>query len=434
MKKFMIFAVLMCCVASLAAQQTYSDPEVLKIQLLNRYNNSYTVKLDSATDGYSRYLFEYDARFRCTLQSVYTLGVIDTMGWIVRFAREYTYDDLDRVTSIRSYDDGAVKKTEYFYNEQSLFSEAIQSYFNGTNWHFQHKYNYEYDGEGNLTIFIQYKYDDDHWAEDEKKVWEYEDGLPQSMLRYLGSYAFEKTLYSYNAQGFCSEKALCYRNTEPGWIDMWGSPYYKECYEYDDAGNLLTKTNLQARTNSTEWNYLRKTELVYDENNNCTYIGVYTRYDYDMEQWTQVSNTFDFTYDRTISIDNISGFSLFWEHWLDDFDLSVPVFNEMKHYTFENLGQITEWDFYYSNFNGLDETTEDIFAVYPNPTNGVLVVETQNFASLPNQTYCISNVMGQTLMSGIIPAETQRIDVTNLPEGMYFITIGDMTSKFVVNR
>jgi hypothetical protein len=37
-------------------------------------------------------------------------------------------------------------------------------------------------------------------------------------------------------------------------------------------------------------------------------------------------------------------------------------------------------------------------------------------------------------MSGIIPAETQRIDVTNLPEGMYFITIGDMTSKFVVNK
>ena len=86
--------------------------------------------------------------------------------------------------------------------------------------------------------------------------------------------------------------------------------------------------------------------------------------------------------------------------------------------------------------NGIEEdgpsTGSGTLTVYPNPTHGVLVVETQNFASHPNQTYCISNVMGQTLMSGIITAETQRIDVTNLPQGMYFISIGDTTCKFVV--
>ena len=431
MKKLMLFAVLMCFVVSLGAQQTYGDLEVLRIQRLNRYNNNYTVKLDSATDGYARYLYEYDARFRCTLQSTYTLGIIDTMGWITRFTREYTYDDLDRVTLIRLYDDGAVKKKEYFYNEQSLLSEVVQSYFNGTNWHLQYKYNYEYDGEGNLTVFIQYKYEDDHWAEDEKKVWEYEEGLPQSMLRYLGSYAFEKTLYSYNAQGLCDEMTRCYRNTEPGWTEEWGA-YYKERYEYDDAGNLLSRVSLRLRTNSDEWYYYEKTELEYDENNNCTYIGVYKRYDYDTEQWTNVSNAFDFTFDRTISIDNISGFSLFWEHWLDDLDLSVPVFNQMQHITFDNLGQITDWDFYYSNFNGLDETNEGYSAIYPNPTDGILFVETVCTPSLPAETYSITNLMGQTVLTGSLTAETQQIDVSGLPQGMYFITVGDMTRKFVV--
>ena len=431
MKNLMFFAVLMCFVMSLAAQQTYSDPEILRIQLLNRYNNNYTVKLDSATDGYSRYLYEYDTRFRCTLQSVYTYGSIDTIGWIMRSTREYTYDDLDRVISIRLYEDGAVKKKEYFYNEQSLLSEVVQSYFNGTNWHFQYKYNYEYDGEGNLTIFIQYKYVDDHWVEDEKKVWEYEEGLPQSMLRYLGSYAFEKTLYSYNAQGLCDEMTRCYRNAEQGSTMEWGS-YYKERYEYDDAGNMLTRVSLRLITNSDEWYYNEKTELEYDENNNCTYICVYKRYDYDTEQWTHVSNVFDFTFDRTISIDNISGFSLFWEHWLDDLDLSVPVFNQMQHVTFDNLGQITEWDFYYSNFNGLGETNEDYSAIYPNPTDGILFVQMVHAPSLPTQTYRITNLMGQTVLTGSITAETQQIDVTNLPQGMYFISIGDMTRKFVV--
>ena len=83
--------------------------------------------------------------------------------------------------------------------------------------------------------------------------------------------------------------------------------------------------------------------------------------------------------------------------------------------------------------NGIEET-EGSFAIYPNPTNGVLVVETQNFASLPDQTYRISNLMGQTLMSGTITAETQRIDLSNLPQGMYFITIGNSTKKVVVNK
>ena len=86
--------------------------------------------------------------------------------------------------------------------------------------------------------------------------------------------------------------------------------------------------------------------------------------------------------------------------------------------------------------NGIEEdgpsTGSGTLTVYPNPTHGVLVVETQNFASHPTQTYCISNVMGQTLMSGVITAETRRIDVTNLPQGMYFISIGDTTCKFVV--
>ena len=70
--------------------------------------------------------------------------------------------------------------------------------------------------------------------------------------------------------------------------------------------------------------------------------------------------------------------------------------------------------------------------IYPNPTNGVLFVETQNFASLQNQTYRITNLMGQTLLAGQITAENQQINVSSLPQGMYFITIAGETRKFVV--
>ncbi len=77
----------------------------------------------------------------------------------------------------------------------------------------------------------------------------------------------------------------------------------------------------------------------------------------------------------------------------------------------------------------VDETQ---FTFHPNPTNGVLFVETRHGTSLPTQTYRITNLMGQTLMTGQITSETEQIDVSGLPDGMYFITVGGTTRKFVV--
>jgi hypothetical protein len=39
--------------------------------------------------------------------------------------------------------------------------------------------------------------------------------------------------------------------------------------------------------------------------------------------------------------------------------------------------------------------------------------------------------MGQTVLSGLINAEKQQIDISRLPAGMYFINVGDGTRKFV---
>ncbi|MBQ8958196.1 MAG: leucine-rich repeat domain-containing protein [Bacteroidales bacterium] len=90
---------------------------------------------------------------------------------------------------------------------------------------------------------------------------------------------------------------------------------------------------------------------------------------------------------------------------------------------------------YQEYHNGIEEdgplTGSATLNVYPNPISGVLFVETQNFASLPTETYRITNLMGQTLMSGNATSENQQIDVSNLPIGMYFITIGGATRKFV---
>jgi hypothetical protein len=86
--------------------------------------------------------------------------------------------------------------------------------------------------------------------------------------------------------------------------------------------------------------------------------------------------------------------------------------------------------------NGINEdgpsTGSGAFTVYPNPANNILFVETRLIASLPDQTYRIINLMGQTLLTGNISAETQQIDISTLPSGMYFISVGETTLKFVI--
>ena len=93
-------------------------------------------------------------------------------------------------------------------------------------------------------------------------------------------------------------------------------------------------------------------------------------------------------------------------------------------------------DAIYSEVHGVEEdgpsTPLTELVIYPNPTDGTLFVQTLRATSLHDQTYRITNVMGQTLLTGKITAENQQINVSSLPKGMYFISIGDMTRKFVV--
>ncbi len=77
----------------------------------------------------------------------------------------------------------------------------------------------------------------------------------------------------------------------------------------------------------------------------------------------------------------------------------------------------------------ITSVTESIssgFIIYPNPTEGIIYVSSDSYGE-----YRITNIMGQTLMIGEITSENHQIDVSSLPEGMYFVTIGNATMKFM---
>ena len=76
------------------------------------------------------------------------------------------------------------------------------------------------------------------------------------------------------------------------------------------------------------------------------------------------------------------------------------------------------------NVMAVDENNAMEIKVYPNPTNGILFVETRCASSPSAKTeYIITNLTGQILLQGKITSETQQIDVSDLVEGMYFVRI-----------
>ena len=72
----------------------------------------------------------------------------------------------------------------------------------------------------------------------------------------------------------------------------------------------------------------------------------------------------------------------------------------------------------------ISEIANNQFNVYPNPTKGILFVETLHTMSLTQSSkYHITNLIGQTVLSGSLTAETQQIDISRLPSGIYILNL-----------
>ena len=86
-------------------------------------------------------------------------------------------------------------------------------------------------------------------------------------------------------------------------------------------------------------------------------------------------------------------------------------------------------------YDAVEENEIGGFNIYPNPTNNIIFVQTMCTSSLPSITeYRITNMIGQTIMSGQIASENQQIDVSSLSKGIYFIKIGTFSQKIIINN
>lgn len=88
---------------------------------------------------------------------------------------------------------------------------------------------------------------------------------------------------------------------------------------------------------------------------------------------------------------------------------------------------IEETIFYLLNFNlGFEKMDENAFSLYPNPAADILNIISKSSTS---SNYSIKNGLGQEVAHGLV--STNKVDVSNLTQGIYFITIDGTTNRFV---
>lgn len=76
----------------------------------------------------------------------------------------------------------------------------------------------------------------------------------------------------------------------------------------------------------------------------------------------------------------------------------------------------------------VEEIQSETISVYPNPTNGIIMINIDNSVE-----FTITNICGQTIMRGVISGDNQQINVENLENGMYFLNINNQIVKIIKN-
>ena len=85
------------------------------------------------------------------------------------------------------------------------------------------------------------------------------------------------------------------------------------------------------------------------------------------------------------------------------------------------------WTAGYSIVTVPENKSSEGFWLFPNPaSNRITIVGAQG-------DYRIANVLGQTMMTGSLNKESQQVDISQLPAGIYFVTVGNSIKKLIIS-
>ena len=101
-----------------------------------------------------------------------------------------------------------------------------------------------------------------------------------------------------------------------------------------------------------------------------------------------------------------------------DYGIVAAVFSDAKNRDYEELAFSNRSD---NGIVGISEQNNETFGIYPNPAKGRFTVEGSG-------TMTVTNTLGQTILTREIDGK----ETVELPQGLYFVKLGEATRKVVV--
>ena len=234
----------------------------------------------------------------------------------------------------------------------------------------------------------------------------------------------DKYEYTYDANNNLT--SYIYSEWDTG-INAWIFNY-KDEYTYDANNNMTSEIYSWWYTGINDWIFAYKDEYTYDANNNLTsYINSW--WDTGINDWI-FNYKYEYTFNLAVNVSEIIA-----PEWYNNY-LYPPFYNELLteiYYSWDGTDFTinSKGTFYYSDIVGINEVIDNsIFIIYPNPANDYIMI---NAGSTNTNEIQIFNVYGQCVMS----VDTQnniseyRVDISNLPAGMYFIRIANDKNNVV---
>ncbi len=100
-----------------------------------------------------------------------------------------------------------------------------------------------------------------------------------------------------------------------------------------------------------------------------------------------------------------------------DFNASLEIWKFFARYDINGLRTTT-------SINQLNQNSN--LSVFPNPTSSIINID---FEGIENVDFQLFSLTGQSILNGTVNSNTQQIDIAHLPEGVYFLKVGNAVKK-----
>ncbi len=350
-------------------------------------------------------------------------------------------------------------KQDITYNASNKMTQDLYSTWNGSSWDNDYNKTYTYSAQQNLTNELGVDWVSSAWQNDWKATYTY-DANNNMLTKARETYTLSawvkdyKDIYTYNAANLPITYTYQTGNGA-SWLNS-----SRETYVYDMSNNPVLFT-LETWSNSAWVNDLQATFTVVASNVTAILVQTWTGSTWandtkgtmtynaankplieTYQTWSGSTWVNDYRYIHTYDANN-NETSQSYQEWLSGtwkisnyygkvWDANNFYYVNVQRFYNSGGGPVNYGDSaitYYKTVVGIKEnlSLSNHLSIYPNPSKGVFTIENATDITSIN----VYNTQGTQVFETKIESRNAKLDLSNLPSGMYFIRVNEGNSHII---